>query len=200
MAAVSATTAVVPAASVAAFHPSFCSASVRPSSPALPALLPSRRALRISPHTSNSSFSARRGRHAGVCVRAATSSEDSSVPDASRQIQELFDDLKVKYDALENKSQVWIYGGGALVALWFSSIVIGAVNNIPLLPKLLEFVGLCYSGWFVYRYLLFKSSRKQLVADIQELKLKVTGVPRNAYTTKEVTGVPRSAFMTEDDE
>ncbi|MCO5588719.1 hypothetical protein L7F22_042678 [Adiantum nelumboides] len=184
MAAASATTAVVPAASVAAFHPS-CTASVRLSSPALPALLPSRRALRIRPHTFNSSFSARRGRHAGVCVRAATSSDDSSVPDASRQIQELFDDLKLKYDAMENKSQVWIYGGGALVALWFSSIVIGAVNNIPLLPKLLEFVGLCYSGWFVYRYLLFKSSRKQLAADIQELKLKVTGVPRTTFMTED---------------
>ncbi|MCO5571104.1 hypothetical protein L7F22_024836 [Adiantum nelumboides] len=115
---------------------------------------------------SNSSFSARRGGHARVYVRSATSSKDGSVHNASRQIQELFDDLKVKYDAMENKSQVWIYEGGALVALWFSFIVIGAVNNIPLLPKLSKFVGLCYIGLFVYRYRLFKSSRKQLAADI----------------------------------
>ncbi|MCO5557789.1 hypothetical protein L7F22_011361 [Adiantum nelumboides] len=84
----------------------------------------------------------------------------------AKVIQELFDDLKVKYDAMESKSQVWIYGGEALVALWFSFIVIWDVNNIPLLPKLLEFVGLCYSGLFVYRYPLFKSSRKHLAANI----------------------------------
>ncbi|MCO5567947.1 hypothetical protein L7F22_021643 [Adiantum nelumboides] len=127
----------------------------------------------------------RRGGHARVCVRVATSSKDGSVPDVSQWIQELFDDLKVKYDAMENKLQVWIYGGGPLVAFWFSFIVIGAINNIPLLPKLLEFVGLCYSGWFVYRYPLFKSSRKQLAADIQELKLKVIGVPRNAFMAED---------------
>ncbi|KAI5064298.1 hypothetical protein GOP47_0020968 [Adiantum capillus-veneris] len=182
--------AVVPVTAMSrAFPASSCCALVGGrSSPSLPSLLPSKRCLRILPHMSNSSFSARRSRCAGVCVRATTSSsEDSGMSDASRQIQEIFDDLKMKYDALENKSQVWIYGGGALVALWFSSIIVGAVNNIPLLPKVLEFVGLCYSGWFVYRYLLFKSSRKQLAADIEELKLKITGVPR-------------SYFMTEDDE
>jgi hypothetical protein len=39
----------------------------------------------------------------------------------------------------------------------------------------MELVGLTYTGWFVYRYLLFKSSRKELVEDIEELKRKVTG-------------------------
>lgn len=115
------------------------------------------------------------------------SSEESSASDFSKHLQETFEELKAKYDSLENKSTVWIYGGGTLVALWLSSIIIGAVNNVPLLPKILELVGLGYSGWFVYRYILFKSSRRQLAADIEELKVKITGVPR-------------SAFMTEDDE
>ncbi|GJW14948.1 RNA-directed DNA polymerase, eukaryota [Tanacetum coccineum] len=45
-------------------------------------------------------------------------------------------------------------GGG--VAIWPSLICIGAVNSVPLLPKIMKLVGLGYFGWLVYRYLLFK--------------------------------------------
>ncbi|GJT03672.1 curvature thylakoid 1A, chloroplastic-like protein, partial [Tanacetum coccineum] len=45
-------------------------------------------------------------------------------------------------------------GGG--VAVWPSPIFIGAVNSVPLLPKIMKLVGLGYFGWLVYRYLLFK--------------------------------------------
>nr|XP_043618879.1 protein CURVATURE THYLAKOID 1A, chloroplastic-like [Erigeron canadensis] len=98
-------------------------------------------------------------------------SEDASSVDAN----ELFTDLKEKWDALENKSTVIIYGGGGVVAIWLSSILIGAINSVPLLPKIMELVGLGYSGWFVYRYLLFKSSRKELATDIESIKKKIAG-------------------------
>ncbi|KAJ0590346.1 putative cyanobacterial aminoacyl-tRNA synthetase, CAAD domain, protein CURVATURE THYLAKOID 1 [Helianthus annuus] len=39
----------------------------------------------------------------------------------------------------------------------------------------MELVGLGYSGWFVYRYLLFKSSRKELATDIESIKKKIAG-------------------------
>ncbi|WJX80348.1 Protein CURVATURE THYLAKOID 1A, chloroplastic [Trifolium repens] len=102
----------------------------------------------------------------------ASSSDDTST---SLDTNELFSDLKEKWDGVENKSTVLIYGGGALVAVWLSSILVGAVNSVPLLPKILELVGLGYTGWFVYRYLLFKSSRKELATDIDALKKKITG-------------------------
>ncbi|GJV83318.1 curvature thylakoid 1A, chloroplastic-like protein [Tanacetum coccineum] len=98
-------------------------------------------------------------------------SEEASPVDAN----ELFTDLKEKWDALENKSTVIIYGGGGVVAIWLSSILIGAINSVPLLPKIMELVGLGYSGWFVYRYLLFKSSRKELATDIESIKKKIAG-------------------------
>ncbi|MBA0826594.1 hypothetical protein Goarm_011425, partial [Gossypium armourianum] len=60
------------------------------------------------------------------------------------------------WDKVENKTTVLLYGGGAIVAVWLSSILVGAINSVPLLPKIMELVGLGYSGWFVYRYLLFK--------------------------------------------
>ncbi|KAI5084194.1 hypothetical protein GOP47_0000363 [Adiantum capillus-veneris] len=130
------------------------------------------------------------GRFAPLSVRATTSTEEpatttttstptvsvtSTTEETSLQTDELIADLKAKWDAIENKTNVLIYGGGALVALWFSSTIVGAVNSVPLLPKVLELVGLGYSGWFVYRYLLFKESRKELAVEIEELKGKITG-------------------------
>ncbi|KAL3814791.1 hypothetical protein ACJIZ3_016059 [Penstemon smallii] len=100
----------------------------------------------------------------------ASSSEETSI-DAN----ELFTDLKEKWDAVENKSTVLIYGGGSIVAVWLASIVVGAINSVPLLPKVMELVGLGYTGWFVYRYLLFKSSRKELATDIEAIKKKIAG-------------------------
>ncbi|XP_047969686.1 protein CURVATURE THYLAKOID 1A, chloroplastic-like [Salvia hispanica] len=108
-------------------------------------------------------------RYPGVLVKASSSDE------SSLDSNELFADLKEKWDAIENKSTVLTYGGGAIVAIWFASVVVGAVNSVPLLPKILELVGLGYTAWFVYRYLLFKSSRKELVEDIEEVKKKITG-------------------------
>ncbi|KAE8718531.1 hypothetical protein F3Y22_tig00110013pilonHSYRG00484 [Hibiscus syriacus] len=40
------------------------------------------------------------------------------------------------------------YGSGALVALWLASALVGAIDSIPLFPKLLEVVGLGYTFWF----------------------------------------------------
>lgn len=82
--------------------------------------------------------------------------------------------LQSQWDAVEDKPSALLYAGGAVVLLWLASTVVGAVNAVPLLPKLLELVGLGYTSWFVYRYLLFKSSREELLADIEELKKKIT--------------------------
>ncbi|KAK4742739.1 hypothetical protein SAY87_000740 [Trapa incisa] len=109
-------------------------------------------------------------RFASIKIKASSSDESATI-DAN----ELFTDLKEKWDAVENKSTIILYGGGAIVAVWLSSVVVGAVNSVPLLPKLMELVGLGYTGWFVYRYLLFTSSRKELAADIETIKKKIAG-------------------------
>ncbi|KAM0050433.1 putative cyanobacterial aminoacyl-tRNA synthetase, CAAD domain, protein CURVATURE THYLAKOID 1 [Helianthus debilis subsp. tardiflorus] len=62
-------------------------------------------------------------------------SEDAS---SSIDTDELFNDLKEKWDAVENKPTVIIYGAGAAVAIWLSSVVIGAINKVPLVTFLLS--------------------------------------------------------------
>ncbi|RWR74969.1 protein CURVATURE THYLAKOID 1A, chloroplastic [Cinnamomum micranthum f. kanehirae] len=140
----------------------------RSHSPFLPPLATSRHHTTLS-FTSHPLPESRR--FSPLQIRASSSEETSS----SFEVEEIFSDLKGKWDALENKSTVILYGGGAIVAVWLSSIVVGAVNSVPLLPKIMELVGLGYTGWFVYRYLLFKSSRKELVTDIEVLKKKIAG-------------------------
>lgn len=41
-----------------------------------------------------------------------------------------------QWDALENKSTVLLYGGGGLVAVWLSSILVGAINSVPLVSHI----------------------------------------------------------------
>lgn len=56
-----------------------------------------------------------------------------------------------QWDKVENKPGVVLYGAGAVVLLWLSSTIVGAINSIPLLPKLMELVGLGYTAWFTWR-------------------------------------------------
>nr|XP_043625376.1 protein CURVATURE THYLAKOID 1A, chloroplastic-like [Erigeron canadensis] len=121
-------------------------------------------------------------RHSPTSIKLASGSRRSSLfqvkasEDASSSIDtdELFTNVKEKWDAVENKPIVIIYGVGGATAIWLSSVIIGAINKVPLLPNIMELVGVGYSGWFVYRYLLFESSRKELNTNIDSIKKKIT--------------------------
>ncbi len=63
----------------------------------------------------------------------------------------------------------------AIVAVKLTLAILAAINDIPLLSPLFELVGLGYTGWFVYRYLLTKSSRKELAQEFESLKTQVIG-------------------------
>lgn len=43
------------------------------------------------------------------------------------------------------------------------------------IPRVMELVGLGYTAFFAYRYLLFKESRADLARDVEALKNKITG-------------------------
>ncbi|XP_017629130.1 peroxisomal and mitochondrial division factor 2-like [Gossypium arboreum] len=77
------------------------------------------------------------------------------------------------WDKVETKTTVLLYGGGAIVVVWLSSILVGAINSVPLVsessilvgainsvPLIMELVGLGYSRWFFYRDILFKIKGK----------------------------------------
>jgi glutamyl-tRNA synthetase len=53
--------------------------------------------------------------------------------------------------------------------------VVDELNDIPLLAPTFELIGIGYTVWFVYRYLLRSSNRQQLAQEIQALKEQILG-------------------------
>ena len=62
-----------------------------------------------------------------------------------------------------------------IVTVYITLAVLDAIDDIPLLAPLLELVGLAYTTWFVYRYLLKASTRSELLAEFDAFKSQVVG-------------------------
>ncbi|MBD2250288.1 CAAD domain-containing protein [Nostoc parmelioides] len=63
----------------------------------------------------------------------------------------------------------------AIVTLKVVLALLGAINGIPLLAPFFELIGLSYSTWFTFRYLIKSSTRQELTAEIRTLKSQVFG-------------------------
>ncbi|KAJ7567851.1 hypothetical protein O6H91_01G009900 [Diphasiastrum complanatum] len=87
----------------------------------------------------------------------------------------LFKGLQDAWDKTEDKLAIGGLGFAALIVLWASTGLISAIDKLPLIPAFFELVGILFVGWFVYRYLLFKPEREELVRKIEEAKEKITG-------------------------
>lgn len=64
---------------------------------------------------------------------------------------------------------------GSIVSVKLTLALLSAVNEVPLLEPTFELVGLVYTVWFVYRYLLKASNRQELGQEINKLKSQVVG-------------------------
>jgi hypothetical protein len=63
----------------------------------------------------------------------------------------------------------------AIVAVKVVLAILDALNDIPLVSPTFELIGIGYSTWFIYRYLLKASSRQELTDEITTLKSQVVG-------------------------
>lgn len=66
-----------------------------------------------------------------------------------------------------------IVTGGITVKVTLA--VLDAINDIPLLAPVFELVGIGYTAWFVYRYLLKVETRQELADEFKALKGQVVG-------------------------
>lgn len=62
-----------------------------------------------------------------------------------------------------------------VILLKVALAILGAINEVPLLEPTFEIVGLGYSAWFIYRYLLKAESRSELWVRFNALKKQVLG-------------------------
>ncbi len=68
---------------------------------------------------------------------------------------------------------------GSVVSVKLTLALLDAVNDIPLMAPSFELIGLGYSVWFVYRYLLKAANREELTKDFTQLKDQVVGKVSN---------------------
>ncbi len=64
---------------------------------------------------------------------------------------------------------------GAWLVLSVLSAVLSIATSIPVLSPLFELIGIVYTGWFIYRYLLTSSQRQELSQKIDAFKSEFVG-------------------------
>ena len=64
---------------------------------------------------------------------------------------------------------------GLFLSIKMTLAILDALNDVPILAPSLELIGLLYSGWFIYRYLLKASNRSELASEMNALKDQILG-------------------------
>ena len=79
------------------------------------------------------------------------------------------------WEKVEDKYAIGSLAFAALVALWGSTGLISAIDRLPLFPGVFELVGIGYTGWFVYKNLIFKPDREVLFQNVKETYRDILG-------------------------
>jgi hypothetical protein len=113
-----------------------------------------------------------------VAVKATREPETTAketVDDSQAALEDVLKNVQEAWEKTDDKVAIAGLGVAGLVALWAASGLVNAVDKLPLIPDFFEIVGILFSGWFVYRYLLFKPDREELFKKIDDIKSKITG-------------------------
>ncbi|MGB5971783.1 MAG: CAAD domain-containing protein [Nodosilinea sp.] len=121
-----------------------------------------------------------------VEVETTETTAGSLGDEASRQVQQVWDkvsallgDLPEYVSAFFRRYRRPIVTVGliiaSIIAVKLVLAMLDAINDFPLLAPTFELIGLIYSGWFLYRYLLKASNRQELLGDIAAVRDQVLG-------------------------
>ncbi|KAM0946859.1 putative cyanobacterial aminoacyl-tRNA synthetase, CAAD domain, protein CURVATURE THYLAKOID 1 [Dioscorea sansibarensis] len=76
--------------------------------------------------------------------------------EVATELPEFVKTILEAWDQVEDKYALSSLGFVAAVGLWGSAGMISAIDRLPLVPGVLELVGIGYSGWFAYKNLVYK--------------------------------------------
>lgn len=103
----------------------------------------------------------------------------AQLQDIKNQVLSVLSELPANVSSFFQEYQKQIVTIGLIAAggitLKVTLAVLDSLNDIPLLSTAMELVGMGYSGWFVYRYLLRASNRQELSAEIDSIKEQFLG-------------------------
>ncbi|XP_028961602.2 protein CURVATURE THYLAKOID 1B, chloroplastic-like [Malus domestica] len=88
---------------------------------------------------------------------------------AVTELPEIVKTVQEAWEKVEDKYAVSSLAVAGAVALWGSTGLLSAIDRLPLVPGVLELVGIGYTGWFAYKNLVYKPDREALT-----LKIKAT--------------------------
>lgn len=104
---------------------------------------------------------------------------ESQLQQISRQVSEFLEQLPEYLSSFfRDYKQPLITVALILAAIVTAKIVLAvlnAINGTPLLSPLFELIGISYTTWFIFRYLLKASTRQELADEIQSLKSQFLG-------------------------
>ncbi|KAL4194004.1 hypothetical protein AMTRI_Chr05g57050 [Amborella trichopoda] len=103
-----------------------------------------------------------------VVAMAAGDKSDSSSSSIIKSVQN-------SWNRSEDRLAIIGFGFAGVIAVWASSNIIRIIDSLPLIPSALEFIGILFSWWFIYRYLLLKPDREELLTKIKDSISEVVG-------------------------
>ncbi|KAI3512615.1 hypothetical protein L1887_19931 [Cichorium endivia] len=115
-----------------------------------------------------SAIGGKQGRVAVIAKATSGSSESSTSLNIVESVQNV-------WDTPEDRIALFGLGFAFVVALWASLSVVTAIDKLPVVPGVFELIGILFSAWFGYRYLVFKPDREELVQIINKSVSDILG-------------------------
>ncbi|XP_028795799.1 protein CURVATURE THYLAKOID 1B, chloroplastic [Neltuma alba] len=108
-------------------------------------------------------------------VMAMATGEASTEVAITTEPPEFLKTVQETWEKIEDKYAVSTVAVAGVVALWGSTGVISAIDRLPLIPGVLEVVGIGYTGWFAYKNLIYKPDREALLQKIKDTYNEIIG-------------------------
>ncbi|XP_072958417.1 protein CURVATURE THYLAKOID 1B, chloroplastic-like [Typha angustifolia] len=117
--------------------------------------------------------------NASYCRRIARNVISMATGETPSEVQtelpEIVKTVQDAWDKLEDKYAVTSLAFAGFVALWSTSGMISAIDRLPVVPGVLELVGIGYTGWFAYRNIIYKPEREALIAKVKGIYNDIIG-------------------------
>ncbi|KAG2398352.1 hypothetical protein LR48_Vigan635s004900 [Vigna angularis] len=108
-------------------------------------------------------------------TREAPAAEVATTELAIAETPEIVKTIQEAWEKVEDKYAVSSLAVAGVVALWGSAGMISAIDRLPLIPGVLEVVGIGYTGWFAYKNLAFKPDREAFLRKVKETYNEILG-------------------------
>lgn len=108
-------------------------------------------------------------------TREAPAAEVATTEPAIAETPEIVKTIQEAWEKVEDKYAVSSLAVAGVVALWGSAGMISAIDRLPLIPGVLEVVGIGYTGWFAYKNLVFKPDRENFLRKVKETYSEILG-------------------------